>query len=132
MPGSTPSTTNINKKRRERGRKGNYWGTQALHLTSMNLLVAALGSCLSQTGPLPHLCCSPVGTSTWQRRVTAPGLQGTLGIIANTEDSELAARLATLVVYPAGPQCEVVAIAVKAGRDMYVLNLLRGSKVLGG
>lgn len=98
----------------------------------MNLLVAALGSCLSQTGPLPHLCCSPVGTSTWQRRVTVPGLQGTLGIIANTEESELAARLATLVVYPAGPQCEVVAIAVKVGRGMYVLYLLRGSKVLGG
>lgn len=55
-----------------------------------------------------------------------------MGIIANTEDSKLAARLAALVVYPAGPHCDVVAIEVKAGRGMCVLYLLRGSKVLGG
>lgn len=123
-----PPPAPLCKKRR----KEKYWGTQAPHLTSVSHLVVALGSRLSQAGPLPHLRCSPVGTRTWQRRVTALELQGAVGVIANTEDSELAANLAALVVYPAGPQCEVVAISIKAGRGMVVLYLLRGSKVLGG
>lgn len=79
-----------------------------------------------------HLSLAPVWSRVWQGRVAALFQGGTVSVIANTEDTELAAGWAALVMQPLGWQCKVVAFLGKGGRDRNVLCLLWGSEVLGG
>ena len=82
--------------------------------------------------PPPRPGCSPVGAGAWQRAVAASCPRGTAGIIADAQDPELVAGLATWVESPAGPQREVVAPLGEVSRDRGVLHLLWGHELLGG
>lgn len=61
--------------------------------------------------------CSPVGAWARQWVVAAPCCWGAAGVIADSEDLELVARLATQVESPVGHQCEVVAPLGEGGRE---------------
>lgn len=94
-------------------------------------LGAALGSGLLTGHSRVWQSCSPVGARARQGVVASPCLWGAAGVIANAEDPELVARLATWIERPVGHQREVVTPLGEVSRDRRVLHPLWGSDVLG-